>query len=297
MTNGITRIAVFGVGNVGAPVLDAILAHPGLAKPVILTRNPETNQTVQAYASRATVVKIPSYDDQAAVTKALTEHQIEAAISTSGGANGPTQLPLATAAKEANVKVFVSSEFGIDFRHLPLDKLHPALAARKQFHEKLNELQVPWIGIANGSFAEWVPTAFLGVDLKAHTAAVYGDGKQPFTATSLKDIGRATVLAVLAPLPAPGHGRLYGIVGFEASWNDWLAAAERLTGHKFDVKYLPVSELESLQYQPDLAGIAAFVKAGSADGRFITPPDQVDNKVLGFTPQVGLDDVLKAHLQ
>lgn len=153
---------------------------------------------------------------------------------------------------------------------------------------------MPWVSLSNGLFADWAPTPYFGFDVKAHTVTIYGDGKQKFDTTALKDIGRATVLAVLAPLPPAGKGRSYAVAGATASWNDWVAALEKATGAKFNVTYKSASEVQAIEKQPDQAGFFAFLKAAQADGRFLTPADKIDNEAIGFKPTVTIEDIAKS---
>lgn len=340
----ITRIAVAGIGNVGVPVLESLLATTGLEKPVVLTRDPAGNKSLAQFKDQVTIVRV-SYDDTKSVSQALIQHGIQALIATTGGANGPAQLPLVQAAKEANLKLYVSAEYGIDFRFIPDQELHPWILARKQFHQTLNEVRchhqhssassvfvliclasgargasdqstdvrlmtaccigflndalqfgVPWISVANGLFAEFVLDPELGLDPKARTAHIVGDGKQTFGSTSLKDIGRATVLATLAPPPPAGKGRTYSITGFEASLQDWINQAQTASGSQWEVKNLSYDQSRNLQRQPDEEGFTHFLRAAVADGRFVVPPTRLDNGVLGFQPRVTLEQAVKGSL-
>lgn len=143
MTNGLTHFAIAGVGNVGVPTLDALLATPGLAKPVVLTRDAKKNAALQPYLAKTTVVDGVSYEDTEGLARVLKEHRVQVLIVTTGGENGPAQLPLATAAKQASLNLFVSAEFGIDFRFISDSELHPWILGRKQFHGTLNEVRNP----------------------------------------------------------------------------------------------------------------------------------------------------------
>lgn len=104
------------------------------------------------------------------------------------------------------------------------------------------------------------------------------------------------MLAVLAPLPSAGAGRNYSIQGIKASWNDWVAAAEKASGKKIEVTYKDLSEIERAQQQLDFPGFIAFLRAAAADGRLNQPDASVDNEAIGFTPEVIIDDIVKLHL-
>lgn len=140
MTNVSTRIAIIGIGNVGVPVLDSLLAFNVFDKPsVVLSREPSANKNLESLTKTTTISQVGP-EDTAAVVKVLQDHKYQALVATIGGANGPAQQPLLDVAKQARVELFVSAEFGVDFREIPDAELHPWTLARKQFHTSLNEV-------------------------------------------------------------------------------------------------------------------------------------------------------------
>lgn len=138
-TNGLNRIAIVGIGNVGVSVLESLLASKAFDKPVVLSRDPSANKNLEPFTKVTTIVQVDP-EDTAAVVKTLQEHNIQALVATTGGANGPAQQPLLDASKQAQIQLFVSAEFGVDFRDIPDADLHPWILARKQFHTTLDEV-------------------------------------------------------------------------------------------------------------------------------------------------------------
>lgn len=136
----------------------------------------------------------------------------------------------------------------------------------------------------------------IGFNPAKRTATLVGDEQRPFGSTSLKDIGRATVLAALAPVPPLGNGRTYAIAGFEASLADWLREAEKASGTKWAVATRSYEDAKSHQKEDSEEGFAEFLRASIADGRLLIPPSRLDNSVIGFKPEISLADAVKGTL-
>ena len=76
---------------------------------------------------------------------------IDVIVSTIGGAGLALQSDLATAAKEAGVKLFVPSEFG-----LPTDELTEGVFQSKNvFKAKLKEIGLPFAAYYTGLFTDF----------------------------------------------------------------------------------------------------------------------------------------------
>lgn len=149
--------------------------------------------------------------------------------------------------------------------------------------------------MATGLFAEFVVSEEIGFDPSKKTAKLVGDGKQAFGSTSLKDIGRATVLALQQPLPSIGKGKVYAIQGIDVPLSEWVSEVQKQNG-QWQVEWTSYDEAKKHQTQDDEEGFALFLRASIADGRLLVPASKVDNKVLGFEPQVSLAAAIKAAL-
>lgn len=98
--------AIVGAGNLGIPTIKALLSRK--ASVLVLTRSSKKAQLPEG-------VKIATvdYDDVQLIAKVLRDHSTEVVISTLGTQGVTAQSKIAEAAKEAGVKLFVPSEFGL----------------------------------------------------------------------------------------------------------------------------------------------------------------------------------------
>lgn len=98
--------AVVGAGLLGIPIIEALLNRK--ASVLVLTRSSKKAQLPEG-------VKITTvdYNDVQLITRALRDHGTEVIISTLNGEGLTAQDKIAEAAKEAGVKLFAPSEFGV----------------------------------------------------------------------------------------------------------------------------------------------------------------------------------------
>lgn len=77
---------------------------------------------------------------------------VEVVISTLSGGGFAVQPALAQASKKAGVKLFVPSEFGIDTTLIT----QGFLLGKKNFHQALRDLGLPYLLVSNGPFLDTV---------------------------------------------------------------------------------------------------------------------------------------------
>lgn len=121
---------------------------------------------------------------------------VDAVVFTLNSASGEdVQTTLAKAAKAAGVKLFLLTEFGVDYdTALPL---HPFTQEKPAFVEKLKELKLPYFLITNGLFTEFILSPLWGFDVPNRTFYIPFKSDNEFSHTSLADIATFTRLSVL----------------------------------------------------------------------------------------------------
>ncbi|KAF8128654.1 hypothetical protein EV363DRAFT_1400428 [Boletus edulis] len=147
----------------------------------------------------------------------LREHNVGVVISALAYGALPAQRPIADAAKEAGVKLFVPSEFG-----MPTEGGKDGhLAIKSEFADYVKSLGIPVLRIYTGVFMEFIPW-LTGVELgKFH---LMGEHTVPSSFTSLDDVS-GFIAHVLTTLPASSlHDATFRIQGERTS----LAAAGAL---------------------------------------------------------------------
>ncbi|TFK76170.1 NAD(P)-binding protein [Pluteus cervinus] len=168
--------AVAGVGVIGQPIVEALLASK--VSVVALTRS-SSRDNLPNGAKAATV----DYSDVQGIAKALKDHKVEVLISTlSSTALGPEQISLADAAKEAGVKLFVPSEFGVP----TIGRREGMFGLKAGLIDQLQKHGIPTIRIFNGWFTDGI-LVLTGYSANKKVSIV-GKGDTPISFTSRADI-------------------------------------------------------------------------------------------------------------
>lgn len=171
------------------------------------------------------------YADVKAVASILREHKVEVLISALAYGALPSQSTIADAAKEAGVKLFVPSEFG-----LPTEGGKGGhLVIKSQFADYLKSLGIPSLRFYTGMFVEFIPQ-FTGVDTGKFL--VLGKGDASFSTTSLDDVAGFTAHVLTSLLPAKLHDATFRIEGERTSFNK--------VGALYASKNIPVEHVTSL---------------------------------------------------
>ncbi|KAI9832913.1 MAG: hypothetical protein M1819_003943 [Sarea resinae] len=224
----IKNVVVIGAGgNVGPHVLSAL-------------QSAKFNVTVLSRESSSATfpsdVKVHKSDYSHASLVSIFKGQ-DAIVSPVASAAVPEQKKFIDAAVEAGVKRYIPGDFGSDTTDQKVLDVVPVLGPKKDVLDYLKskvDSGLTYTAIANGAFFDWgLQVGFLGFDLKNHTARLFDDGSQKFSATNLPTVGRA-VAAVLEK-PAETANKFLFIRSVTTSQKEILAALEKATGKKWEV--------------------------------------------------------------
>ncbi|KAF9022197.1 NAD(P)-binding protein [Hymenopellis radicata] len=184
-------IALFGYGAIGKPIAEA-LAKAG-ATVVIFSRDPSKLSAVPRNAKLASV----DYNDETKLAALLKENSVDVVVSTLTTAVTTTdvQVAVARAAKEAGVKLFLPSEFGLPTAGHTGNTL---FAAKNAIAERIREL-LPTARICTGFFPEFLP-GIVSNPAKPGEFVIAGNGDARFSLTSTSDIA-GYVAHILTALP------------------------------------------------------------------------------------------------
>ncbi|KII86373.1 hypothetical protein PLICRDRAFT_287151 [Plicaturopsis crispa FD-325 SS-3] len=173
MTVTFKSFGVFGAGNIGSAIIQALAAQ------------------VPSGVKSATV----DYADNAALVALFKEHAVEVVISAVGFPAIAWQKDLAAAAKEAGVSLFVPSEFGMPSEGW---KDNGVLSVKSDVIDYVRSIGLPFTLYYTGMFAEYLP--FFGA-IETGKFYIVGKGETPLTFTAISDIGGfvAHTLTHLAP--------------------------------------------------------------------------------------------------
>jgi len=215
---------------------------------------------------------------------------IDVVISTLGG-QGPSmaaQQSLADAAKAAEVKLFIPSEFGGDTR----GETDGPLAVKNAQRERLEQIGLPWTVFFTGPFADWILyQPIIGFDVKNGKAQVVGTGDRLVSFTSRRDIARYLVHVVLVLSPSELHNHVFKVQGERTSVNRVLEAYQVRTGRRVEVQYITLEEVEKAANAGDLTATLQLVfEAYSSYG----DESEMNVEWPEFHPQTVIDAMLSS---
>lgn len=190
--SGYTKFAVVGAGRVGNCIVQELLKEKdaGIVKEVAVLTRQDSKKTIQGDAK---VIEV-DYSNDESIKNALTG--VDVVISTVAIAALEIQGKIAVAAKNADVKLFIPSEFG----HITEGDTEGLHGTKANFQRQLKALGLPYAAFYTGKFSDfgWSPAFYL--DVTSGKVSVGGDGNMKVTFTSKLDAGRY-VSYVLTHLP------------------------------------------------------------------------------------------------
>ncbi|KAI0066750.1 NAD-P-binding protein [Artomyces pyxidatus] len=285
--SGFKNFAIVGAGNFGTFVVDEFLKAKttGAVDKVVLLTRPDS---VRKFAAAGADVIAVDYADRVALAAALTG--IDVVVSTLGRVSaigvGP-QAAVAAAAKEAGVGLFVPSEFG------GVAEGTGGMAAEKgNFRAYLQAIGLAYVLFYTGVFADyaWSPLTgayrMVGLGISTGKVSVGGDGNALISFTARADVARFVVCA-LTKLPVERlENQAIRIEGDRQSFNQIFKAYEQRSGHRLEVAYRTVPELQAaLRANPKDMGSQMHLSWASGEAIVGTPdnnlyPDWNPKKVI-----------------
>ncbi|PNP48014.1 hypothetical protein TGAMA5MH_00837 [Trichoderma gamsii] len=241
-------VVIFGAsGNVGKFAVPALLKAG--AKVTLVTR--KGSKTTFQYEN-ATVVTA-DYSSQSELVSIIRGH--ESVISLLSVEALSLQRNLIDAAIKARATLFIPSEFGHDTTNEDVTSLLPVLGVKTEIIEYLQEREkdgLNWTGIITALFFDWgLPQGNFGFDLKAGKATIWDGGNASFSAANLDDISAAIVKVVTDPSARERYKNQHVYVSsVQTTQNEILAAAEEVTGKKFEVAQFDSEEAFAYTTKP-----------------------------------------------
>ncbi|RUS32663.1 hypothetical protein BC938DRAFT_474674 [Jimgerdemannia flammicorona] len=256
-----TVLVAGGFGRLGKFIIDEFVANGTynvkiLSRPSSLT---ERISVIEKYKAVGVEVVAVEYTDHAGLVKILKG--VDVVVSTvSIEAVYDEQIVLIKASVEAGVKRFIPSDFGSDHERVK----HPFIVPKVRIAEHLRAHKTLEHTIFYTNY--WTDTTlqFAGWDLDAHKAIVIGDGNDKFTLTHRRDIAKFVVASLKNP---KARNAVHGTASEVVTWNEIIRSAEKHSGHKFEVTYRSLSEVEE---QLKITKESAFETA--RDELFSLPP-------------------------
>lgn len=272
-------VAILGAGRVGTPIAKALLAKGVDVR--ILSRTSDAKPGLE----QAKIVPV-DYQSKDSIKAALSG--VDVVISTLSTTPDflQSQKNVADVGKEIGLKLFVTSDFGVDLRKIPAESIASTLQVKVQVAEYTASIGLPTLRFFTGLFAEFLFTPFLGWDAQKKTMSIVGNDQQPIGSTSLRDVG-GFVAHVLTTQPLDQlAGQELSPQSFRGTWRDYIKTFEEVKGTgPLDVTVVPVDEAYKTLATLDNPG-AQFVywlKIAFAHGWGDTASD---NAKVGYQPIV-----------
>ncbi|KAH7099996.1 NAD(P)-binding protein [Auriculariales sp. MPI-PUGE-AT-0066] len=231
-----------GTGGLGALVVKKLLAQG--ANVVVLGR------TVSEVPDGATN-RVVDYSDETSLVKALAG--VEVVISALASAAAGLQPALATAAKQAGVRLFVPAEYGTDSRNL--SERHP-LAFKTALHKHLTSIDLPFTLYFNGYLSDFMLKPAFGFDIVNKKVSIVGEGKTPTSFTARPDVAHFMAFTLTHLPVARLNNAALTVEGEKATFLEVVAAFDDVFGPKFEVAHRDVDETQKRVKE---LGKAAFV--------------------------------------
>ncbi|KIK97895.1 hypothetical protein PAXRUDRAFT_135384 [Paxillus rubicundulus Ve08.2h10] len=202
-----TSFAVAGAGpTIGGRIVQALINR---GASVVALARPGSTSTQNPLLEGAKIATV-DYVDVKAVASIFREHKVEVVVSALAYGALSAQTPLADAAKEAGVGLFVPSEYG-----MPTEGGQDGhLALKSQFADYVKSLGVPVMRVYTGVFMEFIPW-LTGVDLgKFH---LMGKHTAPSSFTALDDVAGFVAYVLTTLPPSSLHDATFRIQGERTS--------------------------------------------------------------------------------
>lgn len=135
-----------------------------------------------------------------------------------------------------------------------------------------------------------------GFDLRKRSATIFDGGSEPFTAVSIRDIGRPVATSLLKSEET--KNRYIEISSLQTNQNEILSILEQRTGVTWEVTKVRVQEvlaaarnkLADGDFKGGYVGIVVSQMYEDGAGRAVV--SSADNKLMG-TPQVSVNDIIE----
>ena len=269
------KVAIAGAtGGLGAAILSEVL---DTRKHNVVALSRSSNPTLTA---KGVDVRPVSYTDHASLVTALRDvHTLLSVIgSFSSDEVRDSQLALIAAAKEAGVKRFAPSEYANkeygdwDFYAGKIPVLEATKASGMEYTQFTCGIFTNYLGTGtpkgeSEALAGLRPMNYV-INVKAGTADLPGDGNAKMVFTRVQDVGKF----VAAALDLDKWEEEMGMVGSTMSYNEVVAAIEKVTQRKMLVKKNTEEELKTMIQKDEGSRFYNQVRLSIAQGKMRVAP-------------------------
>ncbi|RKP10689.1 hypothetical protein THASP1DRAFT_4654, partial [Thamnocephalis sphaerospora] len=225
-----------GTGVLGKLIVNA-LVKDGAYKVAVLSRTGSDSEKLNRLRQRGIRVACADYHDHDGLVQALQGFDVVLSALSLNSLLEP-QLALVRAAKQAGVRRFVPSEFGLDSAATTT----PLKDASRQVQQAIREAGLEPTYYYNGIFYEFTISPFFGLDVASGKASIIGSGDAPFSITYRADVAAFVAASLKDPRSRNATLRIQGA---RTTFNDIIAQINAITGRKLQVTYRDVDEAKA----------------------------------------------------
>ncbi|KAM0249164.1 hypothetical protein ACHAQJ_009171 [Trichoderma viride] len=281
-------VLIIGAGGAfGSPLLDEFIKYKSRFSRIGILSDPAKISKFSNFAAQGIDVVSGSFLDPKAY------EGFDTVVSVVGNSIMRLQPAMIESAIAGGVRHFYPSEFGTDIsqdglrtlryfrdKHVTRDHLAAKAKEHPDFYYTL---------VLIGIFTEWAADPFYGVDVEAHTAITYGRPDGILGVTSIPDIARYTVEAILLPTTPGVQKREIRAIGEELTWQKLIDYLGEVQGVKYKCTYLDPAEAaakeeEARKRGDEAAELMWSVKPIAASGHG-NVPGPLDNDKFSFRPE------------
>ncbi|CAE6473299.1 unnamed protein product [Rhizoctonia solani] len=245
-------------GYVGKVFTNAFLALNAFQLRLLVRTESIETAPYQEYKKRGASLYAISYDDEASLVEALDSADVLVSA-VALVALTSAQVPLIKAAKQANIKVFFPSEYGVASekhtyrinKYLTKKNLQefpgtqsPVFRGKKIAAQAARDQGLPVAILKCGPFPEYVLIPRLGFSFRNKKVTIWGEGNTEMTWTTVHSVAD-WLSNVLKSVPISQlQDKEFIIQGDIHTWNEVVKLWEQKHNDKLQVEYRPLKEVE-----------------------------------------------------
>ncbi|KZZ96991.1 NmrA-like family protein [Ascosphaera apis ARSEF 7405] len=302
-------LLVGATGLIGGWILDAVIANKQEFQRIAIFTSQKSlehkKERIEDLRSKHVEIVVGDIRDAKSVADAF--EGFDTIISALGRDALLEQISLIDIAEQSkSVKWFFPSEYGTDIEYGPQsvhEKPHQLKLKVRERLRKIDENNLIFTCVVTGPFADgYIGPLTLGprgggFDAREKKANLLGDGDGKISLTTMADVGKLVVAALLHP--EASRNRALKVNSFTTTPNDILAEFQKQTGEKqWDVTYTPLDDLKKIE---EHAWADKLPSATPLTLRRIwteggTLYEKRDNELIGDPPMETLSDAVRRSL-
>lgn len=239
-------LLIGGTGRLGSEISKGLITSNFQEHIALVRKASSTDKTASLRQIGWTIRDVTSIDASTSTELVESLKDIDVIVSTLGGPTlKQTEIAIIDAAKASGrVKLFIPSQFGIDYRRWHVS--HPVHKNKEMILQHANDVGLPTLSVFNGALSDIIFNAL--TDMKNMKATIVNGGQHRVSFTRRSDIGY--VLSKALDDPQYQNGGYLSMAGETMTWKEAIVMLEKTLGKTFDIT--DISGDEALQKEREL---------------------------------------------